>query len=317
MENMMKINPMKNFNIIYLLLIIPILYGCTSAEASSGSLPSVTNSSAVIENTEETTSVEDESKTEKEIQDMYSETNSDGIRLELADVSGSDPIYRLAFKKQDTNTGNYLNYADLNAEASDNSDDLENIDIKVEPNCYFGYWLDSEDRLCLSICNIEGNDSIKIMIDGLEYTFSPDREKQEERALNKSIEVKGESVLVEKAVKGIKNENTNVGGILGSRFSTKRKIYELLNHYYEQPLTLFNTQEKKELLKFAIDQIYNNPLLENSKFILGRMMRTGNTHDDIVDTVIEMYENANLCRVDEDKTKHKDPVIICSMGLKA
>ena len=197
---MMKINPMKNFNIIYLLLIIPILYGCTSAEASSGSLPSVTNSSAVIENTEETTSVEDESKTEKEIQDMYSETNSDGIRLELADVSGSDPIYRLAFKKQDTNTGNYLNYADLNAEASDNSDDLENIDIKVEPNCYFGYWLDSEDRLCLSICNIEGNDSIKIMIDGLEYTFSPDREKQEERALNKSIEVKGESVLVEKAV---------------------------------------------------------------------------------------------------------------------
>lgn len=123
--------------------------------------------------------------------------------------------------------------------------------------------------------------------------------------------------LVEKAVKSIKNENTNVGGILGSRFSTKRKIYELLNHYYEQPLNLFNTQEKKDILKFAIDQVYNYPLLENSKFILGRMMRTGNTHDDIVDTVIEMYENANLCRIDEDKIKHKDPVIICSMGLKA
>ena len=122
--------------------------------------------------------------------------------------------------------------------------------------------------------------------------------------------------LVEKAIKGIKNENTNVGGILGSRFSTKRKIYDLLNHYYEQPLNIFYTQEKKGLLKFAIDQIYNYPLLENSKFILGRMMRTGSTHDDIVDTVIEMYENANLCRVDEDKTKHKDPTIICSMGLK-
>ena len=122
--------------------------------------------------------------------------------------------------------------------------------------------------------------------------------------------------LVEKAIKGIKNENTNVGGILGSRFSTKRKIYDLLNHYYEQPFNLFYTQEKKELLKFAIDQIYNYPLLDNSKFILGRMMRTGSTHDDIVDTVIEMYENANLCRIDEDKTKHKDPTIICSMGLK-
>ena len=120
--------------------------------------------------------------------------------MELAYVSGSDPIYRLAFKKQDTNTGNYLKYADLNSEVSDNSDDIENIDIKVEPNCYFGYWLDSEDRLCLRICNIEGNDSIKVMIDGLEYTFSPNREKQEERVLNKSIEVKGESVLIEKAV---------------------------------------------------------------------------------------------------------------------
>lgn len=123
--------------------------------------------------------------------------------------------------------------------------------------------------------------------------------------------------LVNKAINGIKNENTNVGGILGSRFSTKRKIYDLLNHYYEQPLNIFYTQEKKALLKFAIDQIYNYPLLENTKFILGRMMRTGSTHDDIVDTVIEMYENGNLCRVDENKTKHKDPVIICSMGLKA
>ena len=123
--------------------------------------------------------------------------------------------------------------------------------------------------------------------------------------------------LVNKAINGIKNENTNVGGILGSRFSTKRKIYDLLNHYYEQPLNIFYTQEKKALLKFAIDQIYNYPLLENTKFILGRMMRTGSTHDDIVDTVIEMYENGNLCRVDENKTKHKDPAIICSMGLKA
>ena len=124
--------------------------------------------------------------------------------------------------------------------------------------------------------------------------------------------------LVDKAVKGIKNENTNVGGILGSRFSTKRKIYDLLNHYYEKPLDLFYTQDKKALLKFAIDQIYNYPLLENSKFIIGRMMRSNTTsHDDIVDTIIEMYENGNLCRIDEDKNKHKDPTIICSMGLKA
>ena len=120
--------------------------------------------------------------------------------------------------------------------------------------------------------------------------------------------------LVQKAVKGIKNENVGMGGILGNRFSTKRRVYDLLNHYLQQPDDIFN-QDKKEPLKFAIDQVYNYPLLDNSKFILGRMMRTGTSNDDIVDTVIEMYKNGNLCRVDEDKTKHKDPTIICSMGL--
>ena len=120
--------------------------------------------------------------------------------------------------------------------------------------------------------------------------------------------------LVEKAVKGIKNENVSAGGILGSRFSTKRRIYELLNNYYQQPDDIFN-QNKKPAVKFAIDQIYNCPLLENAKFILGRMLRN-NSHEDIVDTVIELYQNGNLCRVDEDKTRHKDPTIICSMGLK-
>lgn len=121
--------------------------------------------------------------------------------------------------------------------------------------------------------------------------------------------------LVQKAVKGIKNENVGMGGILGNRFSTKRRVYDLLNHYLQQPDDIFN-QDKKVPLKFAIDQVYNYPLLDNSKFILGRMMRTGTSNDDIVDTVIEMYKNGNLCRVDEDKTKHKDPTIICSMGLK-
>ncbi len=54
--------------------------------------------------------------------------------------------------------------------------------------------------------------------------------------------------LVDKAVTSIRTENTNVGGILGSRFSTKRRIYELLNHYYDQPDDIFN-QDKKGFLK--------------------------------------------------------------------
>lgn len=121
--------------------------------------------------------------------------------------------------------------------------------------------------------------------------------------------------LVGKAVDNTKSETTSVSGILGNRFSTRYRIIELLEHYYQQPITLFFGDDKKQLLKLAIDDIYNFQLLDSTKFILGRMLRT-NTNDDIVESVLEMHQNGTLCRIDEDKNKQKDPTIICSMGLK-
>ena len=121
--------------------------------------------------------------------------------------------------------------------------------------------------------------------------------------------------LVAKAVEAIGNETTTVGGILGNRFSTRYRIITLLESYYKNPPTLFFSQENKEMLKLAIDDIYNYPLLEGAKFTLGRMLRT-NTSDEIVEYVLEMRKNGTLCRIDEDRDSHKDPVIICSMGLK-
>ena len=121
--------------------------------------------------------------------------------------------------------------------------------------------------------------------------------------------------LVKKAVDNMKQETTNVSGILGNRFSTRYRIIDLLQHYYEQPPTIFFDGEKKQLLKLAIDDVYNYQLLEGTKFILGRMLRTS-TNDDIVESVLEMHKNGTLCRIDEDKNKQKDPTIICSMGLR-
>lgn len=121
--------------------------------------------------------------------------------------------------------------------------------------------------------------------------------------------------LVQKAVENMKQETTNVSGILGNRFSTRYRIIDLLENYYQQPPTLFFDADKKQLLKYAIDDIYNYQLLESSKFILGRMLRNS-TQDDIVEYILEMHKNGTLCRIDEDRNKQKDPTIICSMGLK-
>lgn len=121
--------------------------------------------------------------------------------------------------------------------------------------------------------------------------------------------------LVGKAIDNMKTETTNVSGILGNRFSTRYRIIDLLEHYYKQPATLFFDEDKRQMLKYAIDDIYNYQFLEGTKFILGRMLRTS-SNDDIVESILEMHKNGTLCRIDEDRNKQKDPSIICSMGLK-
>ena len=121
--------------------------------------------------------------------------------------------------------------------------------------------------------------------------------------------------LVNKAVENVKDENTYVGGVLGSRFSTKYRMVTLLENYYARPATLFFTEDNRQMLKYAIDDIYNYPFFESTKFILGRMLRTGSA-EDIVEYVLEMRKNGNLCHIDEDTNTAKEPKIICSMGLK-
>lgn len=121
--------------------------------------------------------------------------------------------------------------------------------------------------------------------------------------------------LVKKAVDNIQSSNTSVSGMLGNRFSTKYRVVQLLENFYSQPATVFFSEENRQQLKLAIDDIYNYPLLENSKFILGKMLRTS-SQDDIVEYVLEMRKTGGLCKINDDRNKHKDPTIICSMGLR-
>ena len=120
--------------------------------------------------------------------------------------------------------------------------------------------------------------------------------------------------LVAKAVEEIAEQSatSNIGGILGNRFSTR--IIQLLEHAYERPIDLFYTEEIKTSLKLAIDDIYNNPLLESTKTILGQMLRRS-SQEEIVDYVLELRRNGTFCRISEDTNLHHEPQIICSMGL--
>ncbi len=68
-------------------------------------------------------------------------------------------------------------------------------------------------------------------------------------------------------------------------------------------------------LKEAVDQIYNYPMREQTKFTLGQMLKRGDLVDDFAEYLIEMYNANQLCVVTEE-AEGKEARVICSMGLR-
>lgn len=124
--------------------------------------------------------------------------------------------------------------------------------------------------------------------------------------------------IVAETIKKVQEDSsmTNIGGMLGNRFSTRYRIINLLEEYYKQPNDIFFTHEQKEELKLVIDEIYNFQLVESSKQALGKLMHRNHNNDEIVEYVIELWKDGNLCRKPVEENTHKDASIICSMGLR-
>lgn len=124
--------------------------------------------------------------------------------------------------------------------------------------------------------------------------------------------------LVGQAITAVQNETaeTNTAGILGNRFSTRYRLVELLDHYYNQATSLFFSVEDKEDLKLAIDDIYNYPLLDTAKLTIGQMLRRNQDNDEIVQYVLDLRKNNALCRLPLEENVNRDPVIVCSMGMR-
>ena len=126
--------------------------------------------------------------------------------------------------------------------------------------------------------------------------------------------LKNHHALVAKALGEIQ-ESVNAGtGILGSHSSTKYKVFSLLSdRLKENPLPLLELN-----LKAAVDQVYAYPLRELAKQKLGRMFQNHTSADDMIQTILAMHRDNELCLVPEENEGM--PVtarIICSMGLSA
>lgn len=124
--------------------------------------------------------------------------------------------------------------------------------------------------------------------------------------------------LVCQAVEQVERDTADptTAGILGNRLSTRYRLVDLLDHYYKQDMNIFYTAEDKEDLKLAIDDIYNYPLLDSAKLTIGQMLRGNRNNDEIVQYVLDLRKNNALCRLPVEDNSHRDPVIVCSLGMK-
>ena len=242
-------------NIMYLLLLSVMLCACSSSNDIASTQASSDAKVSISEKSNKGSKKESAEDSKADEQNMFSETNEDGIRLELVEVSGADPIYTLTFKKKDTKSGKYLKF--INSKPKKGVG-LPNIDIKVEPESGYSYWVSPEDECHVNIFNIDRNDMVKIIISGIEYTFTPNKENTEEKTINKTVKIKAGEVTIRKAlfypeyVALYLGENTakaydNIFWALDTEGNRKTPIV------YEQ-------EEGKVLVYSKKDVMYNNAL---------------------------------------------------------
>ena len=118
-------------------------------------------------------------------------------------------------------------------------------------------------------------------------------------------------VLVDAAVRHVKEGQTDIGGQLGGMRSIRHRVYSKLKLYLErQKGTLFYPED----LKQAVEQIYRYPLKETARDRLGRQLRTHITDDELAGMVKNLYNAGDLCALPK-AGEPVEPHIICSLGL--
>ena len=256
---------------------------------------------------------------------------------ESAHVIGSDEVF---FE------GNEQNLRDMFNEKSGTLDDVDDFDVDLSSKAY-QIWKDATDanpdlkRIIPSLSNVIY--STKSATDGqpkgiISYAKTKsdfdvlswlDKDgnivsQSQSRileAMRCSINEPALEILdyhhevVAKSIKTISEERTSLGGILGNKNSVKYRIVALINRQIDILQAHYSNDNTISQLKLAIDDLYNLPMLESSKFIIGRMLKSSSDKE-IIDTILEMRASGNLCHSPEENTIRKHASIICSMGLR-
>lgn len=258
---------------------------------------------------------------------------------ENANVVGSDEVF---FE------GNEKNLRDMFNEKSGSLDDIDDMDVDLSSKAY-QIWKDATDanpslkKIIPNLSNViystkksnvngvityaktKGDFDVLTWLDNEGNIVSQSQNKILQ-AMSCSIDEPAVSSLekhfdlVAKSIKSLSNERKSMGGVLGNKSSVKYRIVAALEKY----LTEINgqvmtgiTEDHITQVKMAINDIYNIPMIEDSKYHLNQMLRSSSPLEDIVDTILEMRRTGTLCKISDSLSNlRKQASIICSMGLK-
>lgn len=119
--------------------------------------------------------------------------------------------------------------------------------------------------------------------------------------------------LVASAVRKAIAEVNDLGGQLGSLRSTSRKVWERLSNYSK-----LLEQEGRDISRIArvLDVMHSYPMTERARESFGRELRLGITDERLASYALNWYEDEGLV-VPTQEREQTEPVVICSMGLKA
>lgn len=118
--------------------------------------------------------------------------------------------------------------------------------------------------------------------------------------------------LVDVCVKQIQVEANSVTGTLGRKNSVKYRVYRRLERFAdENEGTLFMPPD----LRFALDDIFQNPLKETAIDILSRQLKSGISDYDLAALADTMYKEHRLCVERSEENEYDIPQVICSMSL--
>jgi len=118
--------------------------------------------------------------------------------------------------------------------------------------------------------------------------------------------------IVSKAIEYIKKIEQEIGGQLGRKNGARYRAYMRLTRYTEEYKdTLFITEE----LKRSVEDIYRYSLREYARETINRQLKMGISDENLGQLIVSLRDEGKLSLKNEDEIKHKEPKIICSMGI--